>query len=253
MKKLLFLSMALVFSTTIDAQRNSKSNYWNTWEYTAKEGMEKSFEKAAAKKTELFNKTPQTAIITYKVITGADSGNYLRVEANKKPADYDLDRSEEGKYWDENVSKFVVKNAGQLRYIQLEEGSYDPNPESTTPSKYVYRVFYNVKADKVLHFTRAMERIAKVAKKRKWEAQRTLFRLISGGNRNQFIMAVGFEKYQRADETESDTTAKEDYDEMFGRGSWEEDWNNFDASLEYWGEQTDMLQLVPSMSTGMMK
>ena len=42
------------------------------------------------------------------------------------------------------------------------------------------------------------------------------------------------------------------YNEMFGWGSMEEDSQNFDASLEYWGEQIETLQLVPEMSTGMM-
>jgi hypothetical protein len=252
MKKLLLFVMILVLSTSVYAQRNDDAIYWNTYEYTAKKGMHKDFEKAAAKKTAMFNKTAKTAMMTYKVITGPDSGTYLRVEANKTPADYDLDRSAEGNYWDENVAKFVDKDKGQVRYQALKNGSYDPNPEDSKPSKYVRRTVYNVKADKILHFRRAMYRISKVAEKRVWESSRSLFRVESGGNRNQFILATGFDTHKRPDEKESDTTVKEDYDELFGWGSWDEDWKNFDASLEYWGEQTDLLQFVPEMSTGMM-
>ena len=79
-KLLLLLSMILLLSTSIYAQRNDKANYWNTWEYTAKEDMQKDFEKAAAKKTAMFNKTPETAIMTYRILTGPDSGSYLRVK-----------------------------------------------------------------------------------------------------------------------------------------------------------------------------
>ncbi|OIQ27072.1 MAG: hypothetical protein BM564_13470 [Bacteroidetes bacterium MedPE-SWsnd-G2] len=253
MRKLLLLVMILAFSISVYAQRNDNAIYWNTYEYTAKKGMEKDFEKAAAKKTAMFNKTEKTAIWTYKIITGPDSGTYLRVEANKKPADYDLDRSAEGDYWNENVAKFVNADRGQVRYRELENGSYDPNPEDPKPSNYVQRTTYNVKADKILHFRRAMYRLSKVAEKREWTAVRTLFRVQSGGNRNQFILAVGFDTHKRAENgTERETTTKEDYDELFGWGSWDEDWKNFDASLEYWGEQTDLLQLMPEISTGMM-
>ncbi len=251
MKNQLLLLMILLLSSSIYSQRSDNPVYWNTWEYTAKEGMRQDFEKAAAKKTAMFNKTPETAITTYRVITGPDSGTYLRVEGNKSAADYDKDRTAEGKYWEENVSKYVAKSNGQVRWRKLNDGSYDPNPDDNTPSKYVSRTFFNVKAGKVMHFRRAMSRISKVAEKRGW-AGRSLYRLESGGNRNQFILAVGFDTYKRAEQPENGTTMEEDYNELFGRGSWDEDWKNFDEALEYWGHQRDMLQLVPEMSTGTM-
>ena len=252
MKKLLLIAMVLVLSTSIYAQRSNNPVYWNTWEYTAKEGMDNDFRKAAAKKTAMFNKTPETAIMTYRIITGPDTGTYLRVEANKTAADYDKDRTAEGKYWDENVAKYVGKDNGQQRWQKLDNGSYDPDPEDNSPSKYVRRTFFNVKADKILHFRRPLTRITKVAEKRGWKDTRSLFRLESGGNRNQFILAVGFDTYKRPETPEIETTWEEDYNELFGWGTWDEDWKNFDASLEYWGEQRDMLKLVPEMSTGMM-
>jgi len=46
---------------------------------------------------------------------------------------------------------------------------------------------------------------------------------------------------------------EEDYNELFGWGTWTEDLNNFDASLEIYGEFTETMVLVPEMSTGMMK
>jgi|TARA_R110000737_G_scaffold352064_1_gene396512 hypothetical protein len=253
MKKLLLFSTVLILSSTVYAQRNSNSNYWNTWEYTVKDGMHKEFEKAVAKKTSLYNKTPETAIRTYSVITGPNSGNYLRVEGNKSPKDYDLDRSAEGNYWLEYVSKYLVKEAGQVRYELLKEGSYNPNPNTVKFSKYVERTTFYVKADRILHFRRVMSRVAKVAEKRGWESTRSLYRLVNGGNRNSFVLAIGFDSYDRVEKPETETTFKEDYDELFGWGSLEEDWKNYDASLESWGEQVDMLKLIPEMSTGMMK
>ncbi len=252
MKKLLLFSMALLISASIYGQRNDNSDYWNTWEYTAKEGMVKDFEDAAAKKTAMFNTTDKTAILTYRITTGSNSGTYVRVESQKSPADYDLDRSAEGKYWNENVAKYVAKNSGQVRWQRLNNGSMNYEPGSA-PSKHVTRTTFNVKADKILHFRRFMNRLAKVGEKRGWTASRLLFRLVSGGNRNQFILAVGFDTFEREDNgVEQENTFEEDYNELFGWGSLDEDSQNFDASLEYWGELRETLVLVPEMSTGMM-
>lgn len=250
MKRSVLFGIVLLLSTSIYSQRNDEAKYWNTWEYTAKADMRADFEKAAAKKTAMFNKTPETAISTYRVITGPDSGSYLRVEGNKSPADYDIDRTAEGNYWNDNVAKYLAKNGEHVRWRRLNNGSYDPDPENSTPSKYVRRTFYNVKADKVMHFRRAIYRMSKVAEKRGWEG-RSLYRLISGGNRHQFVVAQGFDTYKRAETAELETTAEEDYNELFGWGSWDEDWKNFDKALEYWGEQSDLLQYVPEMSTPM--
>ena len=251
MKKLLLLG--LLISVTINGQRNDNADYWNTWEFTAKDGMVQKFEEAAAKKTAMFNKTPETAIYTYKFVTGSKSGTYLRVESGKSPADYDLDRSAEGKYWQENVGKYIANNGGQTRWQKLNNGSYNPNPENTTPATYVQQITYNVKADKILHFRRFLSRLAKVAEKRGWDAGRQLFRKVSGGNRNQFVLVVTFNTYKRNEGPELATSTEDDYNELFGWGTWREDLANFDASLEYWGEIVETLKLVPSMSTGMMK
>ena len=253
MKNLLLFTLALVMSASLYSQRNDRSDYWNTWEYTAKDGMQQKFMEAAAKKTALFNTTPETAIITYKVITGSNSGMFVRVESGKSPASYDLDRSAEGNYWNENVAKYVAKNGGQVRWQRLNNGSYNYDPENSSPAKYVERTFFNVKADKILHFRRFMTRLSKVGEKRAWKGSRVLFRLISGGNRNQFVLASTFDTYKRTDQLTNENTFEEDYNELFGWGSLDEDSRNFDTSLEYWGEQKETMQLVPEMSTGMMK
>ncbi len=252
MKNLLLFTLALVISASLYGQRNDKSDYWNTWEYTPKDGMQQKFMEAAAKKTAMFNTTPETAIITYKVVTGSNSGMFVRVESGKSPASYDLDRTAEGKYWNENVAKYIAKNGGQVRWQRLSNGSYNSDPENSSPAKYVERTFYNVKADKILHFRRFMVRLSKVGEKRGWKGSRSLYRLISGGNRNQFVMAATFNTYKRAEEAKNENTFEEDYNKLFGWGSLDEYSQNFDASLEYWGEQRETLELVPEMSTGLM-
>jgi len=251
MKKVVVLSMAFCLSVTLFSQRNDNNEYWNSWRYTAKEGMQQKFEEAAAKKTAMFNTTSETAIVTYRFITGSNSGSYMRIEARKSPSDYDKDRSAEGNYWRDNVGKYVAKNGGQVRWQLLESNSLNYDPKNPAPpAKYVRMVTFNIKADKVRSFRRWIYRAHKVMEKRGNKSPRMLFRLVSGGNRNQFLLAVPYESHKRTEASqEHENTWREDYYELFGWGTMEEDGQNFDASLEFWGEEVETLQLVPSMST----
>ena len=135
MKKQLLIILTFCLSTVVFGQRNSKQEYWNTCRYTPKADMVQKFESAVALKTKTFNSTPELAIFTYKVITGPNTGTYERVEGNKKPTDYDMDRSVEAAYWDKNVSKYIANEEGQKRWTRLNNGSYNFNPETDAPSK----------------------------------------------------------------------------------------------------------------------
>ncbi|WP_372974540.1 hypothetical protein [Muriicola sp.] len=253
MKKAVVFLMAFCMSAHLFSQRNDNAEYWNTWRYTAKEGMQQKFEEAAAKKTAMFNTTPETAIVTYRFITGPNSGTYMRIEARKSPADYDKDRSAEGNYWRDNVSKYAANNGGQVRWQLLNGGTINYDPENPAPpAKFVRMVTFNVKADGVRAFRRWMYRASKVIEKRGNKNPRMLFRLESGGNRNQFVLALPYESHKRTDPPrENENTWREDYNELFGWGTFEEDGENIDASFEFWGEQVETLQLVPAMSTKM--
>ncbi len=240
MRKLLLLSMALLISASIYAQRNSNREYMNTWEYTVQDEMNAQFEDAVAKKTAMFNKTAETAIYTYRIVTGRNSGRYIRVSLNQTTENYDTP-AKDGDYWVANVMKYVKDGHGQIRWQKLNDGSYNPNPERTSPFKYVQRTTYDVKADKIMHFRRFMTRIAKVNEKRGSTATRSMYRLVSGGNRNQFVIANLFDTYKRGEGQKNENTWREDYDKLFGWGSLDEDSNNFDASLEAWGELVETL------------
>jgi hypothetical protein len=81
-----------------------------------------------------------------------------------------------------------------------------------------------------------------------------MFRCISGGSDNMFVVVRGWNNYQEKpwSDVEHENNFMEDYDELFGWGTFREDQKNFDSSLESWGEMTETMQLVPSLTTGMM-
>ena len=65
------------------AQTNPNWEYWTSNRLEVKRGMSAEFEKAASVKTKKFNTTPETAISTYKVMTGPDQGKYERIQGYK--------------------------------------------------------------------------------------------------------------------------------------------------------------------------
>ena len=121
------------------------------------------------------------------------------------------------------------------------------------PAKYFEQTFYVVKPDKVGHFRRFNTRVVENLKKRNVQARRGLFRLISGGNTNLFSVVNFFDSYKQEQQPQSENRWEDDYNELFGGGSWDEDFDNFRSSYESWSVQRQTLQLVPEMTTGMMK
>ena len=252
--KNVIIGLILIFSLSLYGQRNQNNDYWNSWRYTPKKGMAADFEAAVAKKMKAFNATPETAMFTYRIVTGRNTGTYERVESMKYPKDYDLDRSAEGAFWQENVSQYVERTSGQLRWDRINNATLNWDPENPgTPSKYIERTTYDVKPGRVLHFRRFMARITKIREKRGFKDTQMMFRCISGGSSNMFVMIRGFNAYQDATSSgNSENTWEEDYNEEYGWGVWDQDLENFRNSLEDWGEFTETLELVPSLTTGTM-
>ncbi len=250
----LLIGLILIFSLSVYGQRNPNNDYWNSWRYTVKAGMAEDFESAVAEKMKKFNATPETGMFTYRIVTGRNTGTYERVEAMKYPKDYDKDRSAEGEYWQKNVSQYVERTSGQMRWDRINNATINWYPENPgTPSKYLERTTYDVKPGKILHFRRFIARITKIRIKRGFKDTQLMFRCVSGGSDNMFVFVRGWNTYQ--DDTgmrNQETSWEDDYNEEFGWGVWGQDLENFRNSLEDWGEFTETMELVPSLTTGMM-
>ena len=98
MKKLLLFTLLSAFTLSTFAQRNAKAEYWNTFHYKAKEGMEQKFLKAAGIKTKKFNSDPTNLIVTYRITTGDKAGVYERIMPFQTSKSFDRDASKELKY-----------------------------------------------------------------------------------------------------------------------------------------------------------
>lgn len=250
MKHYLFTAILCTCSIVAFAQRGANAEYWNTFHYKAKEGKEKQFLDAAAKKTQKFNATPDNLIVTYRITTGSQAGVYERIMPWLSSEDYDRDASKELAYWAENVAPYATPVGGQQVWQRLKWADVNIQ-EGRGPYKYLGKTTYIVKHTHRDHFSRFISRVGKIMEKRWPDQARVVFRLHSGGQRNMYVSYVGFDTY-KSNNPEMETTWEEDYNEMFGWGTWDTDLELYEQSIEMIvGEQRETLKLVEELMPSM--
>jgi len=226
--KNIYILLAFLITFSVQSQRNSESTFMSSFVYKAKNGMVDKFEKAVAKKTKMFNTEEGSIILTYKVLTGNDTGDYERYLVSQKASSYDLDRSAELAYWEKNVAPYADPVGGQVRWEHEEWAKIG----ESGPPKYLHKTVIRYKPGMSSHVARRIFRNGKTWEKRDPNAWRRIFSVVSGGDLNLFIIFSGFDTFENT--LENDSTREEDYNEMFG---WEQssiDLKNFNKSLREW-------------------
>ena len=241
MKIRIFILVALFVTTMGFSQRNPNNTYMSTFTYKAKAGMVDKFEKAAEKKTKMFNKDEGSIIYTYRILTGSNNGAYERYLVGQSNKSYDMDRSEELEYWEKNVAPFADPIGGQVRWMWEEWATIGDQPE---PPKYLNKTVIAYKPGMEAHVARSIYRSGKVLEKRNPNAFRRVFSPVSGIDVNIMVVFSGFDEFG-AGWGDSDTTWEEDYNEMFGWEQYSNDQKMRDKSLrEYNGITRTTLEKV---------
>ena len=213
----------------------------STFTYKAKAGMVDKFEKAAEKKTKMFNKEEGSIIYTYKILTGNNNGAYERYLVGQSNKSYDMDRSQELEYWDKNVAPYADPIGGQVRWMWEEWAAIGDQPE---PPKYLHKTVIAYKPGMEANVARSIYRSGKVLEKRNPNAFRRVFSPISGADLNIMVVFTGFDEFGSG-WGDSETTWEQDYNEMFGWEQYANDQKMRDKSLrEYNGIRRTTLEKV---------
>ena len=228
--KHIYILLAFLITFSVQSQRNPESTYMSTFAYKAKDGMVDKFEKAVAKKTKMFNTEEGSVILTYRVLTGNNSGVYERYLINQKSSSYDMDRSDELDYWDKNVAPYGDPVGGQQRWLLIEGLNIG---EGGAPSKYLQKRILVMKPGEETHVYKYLWRQGQVIQKRFPNSVRRAFRLISGGDTQVIAIFSAYDSHPRSSDSES--SWEEDYNEMFGWEQQEIDSDNMAKSLRDWG------------------
>ena len=247
MKKLLF--SLLVTVNLLFAQENTGPELWITFQYTPKIGMNQKFESALAEKTKIYNKS-DNAVYTAVLMTGteAENGKYERIMPRRSNQWYsETLGTAETKFWQDNVAKYVQSGEGPYVWQRIKRLCI--NFDEPNPNKYfrsLTRVLKNGNND---NFWRYLERYTKVLRKVRPDIQWGVFILNSGGNTNTVRLLTAFnDPNKRQGETENGQ-ARKVYDEMFGEGSWEDDFQKYNECLVEWSRPTYDFMLRPDLST----
>tara|TARA_B100000767_G_scaffold266750_1_gene284569 strand:+ start:4466 stop:5230 length:765 start_codon:yes stop_codon:yes gene_type:complete len=252
MKK--YLSISFLFATlfifSLNAQTNPNWEYWVTGKVKLKRGMSKEFEKAAAAKTEKFNKTPETAISTYKIMDGENQGKYERIQGYKDISWFnDNMKSNAGtQYWMNNVSQYIETYEGRKVWWRIKNLSYNWNPESS-PKKHIHKLIRIIKPGKLGDFWRLSNRIVKVYEKNNYTGVQGVFKVVSGGNVNEIIFIDAFDDFtDQGKFPNTDKSLKELYNEMYN-GSYDKDLEIYNEAIEMWGRQNERMSLKSELTT----
>jgi len=263
MKKFLTLTLIFLLSSNMNAQfdatnmtlSNGERYIMNKW--TPKDGMTYDFMEAAGKKTKMFNNSPENAIVTYQVLNGPDTGQFLRINlyaSMENFVSYNSNSSDEREYWEKNVVPLTQANDGPTiwrRLSSLSNNWPDPNDGVIEPSKYMVVDTYTVSSQGYADHREIIGKIYSVIKERGSSAKTSLFKVESGGNTNTYMRVRMFDDpSERAQWADQERTFEEIYNQKYGYRAFEKDSQALNNSIMSWSKTSEIVMFVPSMSAG---
>ena len=248
MKKFLLFTISLLFTFSLSSQESPE--IWMSYELKAKKGMTEKFEQAAAKKMKKFNNSAETGMYTFNIMDGENQGMYSRVVGWK---DWDFmnsqeDRSDELKYWRDNVDPYVESSTGWKVWRRLKWVSHKWSPESKF--KYMLVSRRSIKPGKDQDVINFLRRLKMVYEKHNYSGTVGVFRIISRGNTNEYIICEGFNSYGDSGKyPDSEMNEEELYNEMFGWEAYRKDAGMYNDALEMYSRITERHHLNQDLTT----
>ncbi|MDC3110299.1 hypothetical protein OA490_04990 [Flavobacteriales bacterium] len=250
MKKSILFTLSILFCISLNSQRGANAEYWVSFTYLPKKGMVEEFEKAVADKTAKYNATEEDAIFAFQIMTGGGQGAYQRWVVRKDRSFFDQDNAEELKYWNENVDPYIADKSGQKIWQMLKGASHGWD-EPRTPVKYYVQNTVVIKRGKNQDFLRVHRRFKQVMSKMEYTGNRGVFKLVSGGNEQTFMIIRGFDSHTETFTTNlpEDGSWRDVYAELFGEEAMAEDMPALNESIEMWGSSVVKMMYRPDLSS----
>ena len=247
MKKLLLLLLIPLFTFS---QTNPDREYWQTNKWEAKTGTNAEFEAGVAKKTDKFNATAETSMVTYQIITGNDQGKYMRVMGNRDSSAFDDDNTAELAYWNKNVMPYVDNMDGNVRWWRMK-GLCQNWDNDLPPARFVEMTTFTIKPDKRTDFFSFWRNNSKLQKELGYSGISGLFMLVTGGESYKVMEVVPFNSHAEGmgEMTNPDVDYVEEYNKMFGWRTYDNDRAAYYASIEKWGITIETAELNVEMSS----
>ena len=144
MKKLLLLLFAVLTIAPTIAQESTPQQ----WLFRARvlqvnQSDVAAFEKGVAKKTEMYNsKEDQPRWVTFRILSGPQANNYLRMQPTTDVSDFENEDLEGNAYWEKTVGPLHT-SLGNRFWARNNWSSY--RPEDLKPQSHRRIIYYNYK------------------------------------------------------------------------------------------------------------
>ena len=248
MRKLILLFISLfVFEANIAQEQDQ----WRmrTRVLNVNESNVEAFEKAVANKTDMYNsKEGQPRWITFRILSGPQSNQYLRMQMTTDINDFDNEDTEGNQYWEETVGPLHT-STGNLYWSRSNWMSYTPkNTERVNLRRIIY---YSYQDEYEQDFWRFRRRVKLAMEESGYPSRMSVLNCNSGCAGN--IVQVRFHHNgfsgQFSDYGEPLANMISKYNEMYGDDSYSQDSVKFAKSLTENGSRIRHHQYLPDLSS----
>ena len=242
MKKLLLLSISLIFSNISLAQVIQARVLDIEPMNLAK------MKSAVADKTKLYNsKKGTTRFSTFEILSGPNANNLWRVQHGNEIGDFDSSvSSQELDYWWKMTGKLHTPLANRFWYLN-KDATYIPEGYKRLNHRRV--IVYKLIPGKEKNFWRYRTRLVNAMKEAGWKNRVGVMSCMSGCNGNWVMVRYHHKDLSSMQEENSNMFSKvvEKYNQIYGEESYEDDYTNIQLSVS---ENISHFQkLLPELSS----
>ena len=250
MKKIILLLTALITIAPSFAQDNMPQQWLMRARILQVDQSDVSaFEKAVAKKTEMYNnKEDQPRWITFRILSGPQANNYLRMQLTTDVSEFDNEDMKGNAYWEKTVGPLHT-SLGNRYWARNNWSSYVPeDPKPQTNRRIIY---YNYKDSGEQDFWRFRGRVKRAMIESGYPSRVSVLVCNSGCNGNVVQVRFHHDGFtgQSSDYGEPLQNMIASYNEIYGDDSYAQDSAKMAESLEENGRSIRHHEYLPELSS----
>ena len=250
MKKIILLLIALITIAPSFAQDNMPQQWLMRARILQVDQSDVSaFEKAVAKKTEMYNNNEdQPRWITFRILSGPQANNYLRMQLTTDVSEFDNEDMKGNAYWEKTVGPLHT-SLGNRYWARNNWSSYVP--EDPQPQTHRRIIYYNYKDSGEQDFWRFRGRVKRAMIESGYPSRVSVLVCNSGCNGNVVQVRFHHDGFtgQSSDYGEPLQNMIASYNEIYGDDSYAQDSAKMAESLEENGRSIRHHEYLPELSS----
>ena len=151
-------------------------------------------------------------------------------------------------YWMENVDKYIESTSSSEIFRRREAATHNDAVGTDKPFRWV--IHYNIRHGHQDKFWKVRDNLPKAIEKAGVDFDINSFNSWAGGQRQHARIVIFGETPGSWDDGSGDWSKIRDaYNDIYGDGSWDIDWELSNSSLLDYGNSTELLEFLPELSS----